>query len=121
VTRQTEPLPGEEAWVPPPVEGDLLWPRRKIFGGDAKWTPYRGKTHQACSTCIEVLIDHEREAYPRRPGHPLPATKRRKGPNGDTWHCARHGAELERKDAEIAARLATMRAHREHLNRSRSR
>lgn len=121
MTRQTEPLPGEEAWIPPPVEGDLLWPRRTIFGGDAKWTPYRGKTHQACSTCIEVLIDHEREAYPRRPGHPLAATKRRKGPNGDTWHCARHGAELERKDAEIAARLASMRAHREHLNRSRSR
>jgi hypothetical protein len=65
---QSEPLPGEEAWIPSPVEPDLLWPRRKIFGGDATWTAYRGKTHQACSTCIEVLIEHEKEPYPRPPG-----------------------------------------------------
>jgi hypothetical protein len=121
VSRQSAPLAGEEAWVPPPVEGDLLWPRRTIFGGDAKWTPYRGKTHQACTTCVEVLIDHGKQPYPREPGHPAPATKRRKGPNGDTWHCARHGAELERKDAEIAARLAAMRAHEAHMAHGRRR
>jgi hypothetical protein len=116
---QSEPLPGEEAWIPSPVEPDLLWPRRKIFGGDATWTAYRGKTHQACSTCIEVLIEHEKEPYPRPPGHPSPATKVRNGPNGRTWHCARHGEALERKDREIKARLTTMREHREHVSRSR--
>jgi hypothetical protein len=95
-----------------------MWPRRKIFGGDAKWTPYRGKTHMTCSTCVEVLMDHDKQPYPRHPGHPAPATKRRKGPNGETVHCARHGMELERKDNEIKARLAVQRAHQDALNRS---
>jgi hypothetical protein len=80
---------------------------------------YRGKTHQACSTCVEVLIEHEKEPYPRPPGHPSPATRVRNGPNGRTWHCARHGEALERKDREIKARLTTMREHREHVSRSR--
>ena len=119
--RQTEPLPGEEAWVPPPVEGDLLWPRRTIYGGDAAWSLYRGKTHQACTTCIEVLQDHEREPYPRQPPHPTAATKRRKGPNGDSWHCARHGTEMERRDGEIKRRLADLRARTEHVARGQRR
>jgi hypothetical protein len=40
---QSEPLPGEEAWIPSPVEPDMLWPRRKIFGGDATWTRIPGQ------------------------------------------------------------------------------
>ena len=116
--KQTQPLAGERAWIPPPVTPDLLWPRREIYGGDAKWTPYRG-AHQPCVTCIEVIQDHAKEPYPRPPGHPSPAVKARQGPNGKTLHCAGHGVELEAKDAEIKAHLKDLRARHDHLASSR--
>lgn len=112
--KQTGPLRDEQAWIPEPVAGDLLWPRRTLYGGDAKWTPYKG-AHQPCVTCIEVLQDHERQPYLRPPGHPSAATKARQGPNGKTVHCAAHGVELEAKDAAIKAYLKDVRGRAEHM------
>lgn len=112
--RQSEPLPGEEPWIPPPVDGTLRWPSRKIFGGIAKWSPYRG-SHQPCETCVELIHERGVAAAPR----PAPATRRRKGPNGDTLHCSRHAEVLERKDKEIARRVKAQGEAAEHLARGR--
>lgn len=117
MSTRPSPLPGEEPWVPPPIDGDLFWPRRKIFGGEAKWTRYTLKTHQTCTTCVEVLQDHEKQAYERQPPHPSAAALVRSGPNGKTWHCMRHGEELRRRDDAVAERLKDLRAHQAHLAR----
>lgn len=118
MARQTAPLPGEEPWIPEPEAGDLLWPRRTIYGGEAKWTPYRG-SHRPCDLCVEVLHDHDTQPYSRHPPHPSPATLKRKGPNGESFLCARHGQDYGVRDEAIGRRLAEQRAHQAHMARSR--
>lgn len=117
MTGQVAPLPGEQPWVPSPVDADLRWPRRQIFGGVATWTPHRG-VHRPCDICIEVVHEQGIAAAPR----PAPATMKRVGPQGPklpTFWCYRHGSTMKSKDQEIRRRVEAMRATVEHQSARR--
>lgn len=117
------PLPGERPWVPAPAAPSLLWPRRAFEPGPAKWTRYTLKARQTCTTCVQVLLDHRTDPYPRSPGHPNQATKVRTVGDGKdkrrSWHCSPHAAELERLDNQWARNRDAARQHAEHLARGR--
>lgn len=120
----TRPLPGEVPWVPAPVAPPLLWPRQMLDPGPAKWTQYKLKTHQLCTTCVLVLQDHQRRPFERVPGRPNPATKVRTvlledGSKRHTWHCAAHGEELQRRDEQATRQATAAREHAEHMARGR--
>jgi hypothetical protein len=62
------------------------------------WTAYRG-VHKPCDACVELINDLGTEKAP----HPMPARRRRKGPNGDRFLCNDHGEQHRRLDDKVTA------------------
>lgn len=104
----SSPHPAQQPMIPEPRQPETQWPRREVFGAKGtKWSAYRGKTHVACALCVEVAHERGVAAAPRV----QPGTLKRVGPNGDSYYCGPHGAELKRRDAQVDAKLAERAAH----------
>jgi hypothetical protein len=93
----------------------LVWPtREKIWAGIAVWTAYRG-ARRLCDICVKVI----HELGVTQASAPMPATMKRKGPNGDGYHCSRHGHFMKQADVKAEADAKEARARNAHLNRGR--
>lgn len=94
------PLPGERPWIPAPTALPLLWPRERQRPGPATWKRYTLKGRQPCTTCIQVLQDHQRRPFDRQPGNPHPSTwiREDKETGTRTFHCSQHGADMKLED-----------------------
>jgi hypothetical protein len=70
-----------------------------IFGAlDTKWTAYKG-VHRPCDACTELIHEAGVAGAP----HPMPARRRRKGPNGDRFLCNDHAEQHKRLDDKVTA------------------
>jgi hypothetical protein len=70
-----------------------------IFGAlDVKWAAYKG-VHKPCEACVELIHQLGTGNAP----HPMPARRRRKGPNGDRLLCNEHAEQHKRLDDQVTA------------------
>lgn len=65
---------------------------------DTKWTAYKG-AHKPCDACVELIHQRGVEGAP----HPMPARRKRSGPNGDRFLCNDHGEQHRRLDDAVTA------------------
>lgn len=71
-----------------------------VFGArGVKWSAYTG-AHKPCDACVELIHEEGVAGAP----HPMPARRRRKGPNGDRFLCNDHGEQHKRLDDEQDAK-----------------
>lgn len=116
------PVPGQMALTPEPARYALLWPDTMPEPGGAKWTRYKLKTRQPCTTCILVLQQHEKRPYDRPPPPPFASSWIRARGGGlakvQTWHCSLHGSDLKRLDEMADRQNRLRREHGEHLARA---